>query len=213
LALLVIDAGDRKGLQLAARRITEGEIVALPTDTVYGLACDGFNQNAVARIYQIKRRSEKKPLVLFVSDVSQARLFAEVSDLAQKLMRQFWPGPLTLVCRASDTVPPWLRSGETVALRIPDHPIPLELVKTTKTPLATTSANLSGQPPATSAPQVVAALSDEIALVIDAGPSPLAHPSTILDATGPYPRILRQGALAKEIQEAIADLWSKSGDY
>lgn len=199
--------GDPDGVQVAAKKITEGEVVAIPTDTVYGLACDASNEAAVRRIYQIKGRSEEKPLVLFVSHLEQARQYAEIRERVEELMKRFWPGPVTFVCRARQSVPACIASGGTVALRIPSHPVPLDLVRRTASALATTSANLSGQPPALTAAEVSAALSRKISLVIDAGPAALGEPSTVLDVTGARPRMLREGAGAKQIQQAITELW------
>lgn len=197
--------GAPDGIEMAAEKVADGEVVAIPTDTVYGLACDALNEAAVRRIYEMKGREEDKPLVLFIGDVEQARQFAEIPEIAVGLMKRFWPGPVTFVCRARESVPAWIAPVGTVALRIPRHPVPLDLLKRTGIPLATTSANLSGQPPALTAAEVVAAFAEAIPLVVDGGPPALRKPSTVLDVTAPSPRILRRGAEEEQVRRAITD--------
>jgi L-threonylcarbamoyladenylate synthase len=205
--LLIVQAGEGSpgGLDLAAKKIAEGEVIAIPTDTVYGLACDAFRREAVRRIYQIKGRSEEKPLVLFIGDVEQAKELAQVSEAIERLMRRLWPGPVTFVCQAGDTVPPWISLDGTVGLRIPKHQVAIDLVKRAGTALATTSANISGQPPSTTANEVSTALRGQIALAIDAGPAAGGSPSAIIDVTVAPPRILREGPRMQEIKRAILE--------
>jgi len=189
--------------------IAAGQVVSVPTDTVYGLACDAFCREAVERIYEIKGRSRQKPLVLFVGRVEQALEYGEAPEAVHRLMQRLWPGPVTFVCLAGDSAPPWTAFGGTVGLRIPNHPVPLELANRLGTALATTSANLSGRPPALTAAEVAAMLSEEVALIVDGGAAALGRASTVLDVTGARPRILREGAGAREVLRAIEDLWPR----
>ena len=186
------------------RILNKGGIIAFPTDTVYGLGCDAFCLGAVERTYRVKRRPRHLPFPLLLSDRSQVTAVAKpLSGIALSLARQFWPGPLTLVLAKSDSLPPYLSSGGTVAVRISSHPICLTLIEGIGNPLVGTSANVSGRPAALTADEVRQQLGDEIDLIIDGGECPGGQESTIVDVTGIVPRILRQGIIPRDEIERL----------
>jgi len=180
----------------AVAALRRGELVVLPTDTVYGLAAHPRLPSAIARVYAVKERPAEKGLPLLVSGAEQANSLADVSPLGARLMARFWPGGLTLVLRARD-------GASTVAVRMPDHAVALALIGALDEPLATTSANRSGQPSCATAAAVRAQLPTGYAVLIDAGASPGGRDSTVLDLTAPVPRILRRGAVDVEDLEAV----------
>ncbi len=184
----------------AAELMTAGRLVAFPTETVYGLGTRADDAKAVRRIYAAKGRPATKPLSVLVSSAAAARAAAlHWSDLADQLAAAFWPGPLTLVVLRTELVADdVVAGGETVALRVPDHSAALRLLRACPFPIAAPSANLSGQPPATSANEVVDSLGGRISLVLDGGPTLVKTPSTVLDLTSLEGRgvILRQGAIS-----------------
>lgn len=192
----------------AAQLIREGGLVAVPTETVYGLAGNGLSQAAVEEIYTVKGRPETKPLSLMVSDESAMELYcSEVPPQARALARRFWPGPLTIVLRARECVPEIVRAGgETVGLRCPDHELTLRLLKRVSLPLAAPSANPSGESSPKNAEKVMEYFNGKINAVIDGGECGLGKESTIIDMShAPY-RILREGALsAEDIFTALAE--------
>lgn len=191
-------------LEKAAEVVRKGGVVALPTETVYGLVCDPFNPTAVARIYEIKGRPEKKPLVLFVRTAEEAQRYAaDLSSEARLLMEAFWPGPLTLVVRASEKAPhPLVVKDQTLGMRCPDHEAPQRLMEALDLPLASTSANRSGKPPLLTGEAVEREL-PEVDVVIP-GTAPGGTPSTVVDATRTPPVVLRKGALSlAKLEEVI----------
>ena len=195
-------------LSEAAKLIAAGELVAVPTETVYGLAGNGLDAAAVEKIYEVKGRPEVKPVSLMVPGAAAMTKYCEcVPKQAKYLAEKFWPGPLTIVLRAKDTVPEIVRAGgETVALRCPDHPMTLELLKKAKLPLAAPSANPSGAESPKTARQVMDYFDGKIAAVIDGGQCGIGTESTIIDmSSAPY-KILRRGALSEEsIRSALAE--------
>lgn len=182
---------DPSHISHAAERLRAGNVIAFPTDTLYGVGARAADPAAVARLYQVKRRPPNQPMVLLVRDRDQVERLAVVSLAAADLMARFWPGPLTLVLPAR--VP---TDGATVAVRAPNHDVALALLTALGEPMASSSANPAGQSPPVDADQVMAALGDELDLVLDGGPCQIGQPSTILDLSGAAPRILRQGAIA-----------------
>ena len=189
----------------AAEILRRGGLVGVPTETVYGLAGNGLDAEAVRRIYEVKGRPERKPLALMVPDAEAMPLYCrDVPAAAKELARRFWPGPLSIVLKAdTELVPDIVRAGgDTVSLRCPDHPLTLEALRLAGLPFAAPSANPSGQPSPKTAQEVYAYFSGQIEAVIDGGPCGLGRESTILDMSGTPYRILRQGALPAE---AVAD--------
>jgi L-threonylcarbamoyladenylate synthase len=181
---------DPSHIAQAAERLRAGAVIAFPTDTLYGVGARAADPAAVARLYEVKRRPAGQPMVLLVHDRDQVQQLAVVSPAAADLMARFWPGALTLVLPAR--VP---GEGATVAVRAPNHDVALALLSALGEPIASSSANPAGQPPPVDAEQVIAALDDELDLVLDGGPCAIGQPSTILDLSGAAPRILRQGAI------------------
>lgn len=191
-------------LDRAAALLREGKLVAVPTETVYGLAGNGLDESAVHAIYEVKGRPERKPLSLMVPDEKAMERYCEaVPPQAKALAKRFWPGPLTIVLKARPLVPEIVRAGgETVGLRCPDHPMTLQLLKLAEIPFAAPSANPSDAPSPKTAQEVGAYFDGQIAAIVDGGPCGLGRESTLLNmAATPY-RVLRQGALP---EEAIAD--------
>jgi L-threonylcarbamoyladenylate synthase len=182
-------------VDLAARALASAQVVGLPTDTVYGLAADPFSTGGADRLFRLKRRPREVDLPVLVADLDQAlELTTGVPDGARRLMDRFWPGALTLVLPRRPDLQADLGADEaTVGVRCPAHPVPLALCRATG-PIATTSANLHGQGPATTAAEVVATFGDSVAVVLDAGPCE-GEPSTVVDCTGAEPKLLREGAI------------------
>lgn len=185
-----------------------GGLVAVPTETVYGLAGNGLDEKAVAEIYEVKRRPEVKPLSLMVHDAASMERYCEnVPPQAYTLAKKFWPGPLTIVMKAKPCVPEIVRAGgETVGLRCPDHPLTLELLEKSGVPFAAPSANPSGEPSPKNADSVLKYFDGKIDAVLDGGECGIGCESTLIDLSRTPYRILRQGALpADEIADAFVD--------
>ncbi|MCC5969620.1 MAG: threonylcarbamoyl-AMP synthase [Pararhodobacter sp.] len=205
---LILPADDT-GLAQAAAILRAGELVAMPTETVYGLAGDACNDRAVARIFDAKNRPHFNPLIVHLSQLDQVAQIARLTQLAGRLAHAFWPGPLTLVLPLAPGhgLSPLVTAGlETVALRMPAHPIARALLERFNGPLAAPSANPSGRISPVSTAHVLAGLDGRIAAVIDGGDCAVGLESTILDATGPAPRLLREGGLARETIEDVLGL-------
>lgn len=198
---------EENDIPVAAASLRLGGLVAVPTETVYGLCANGLDAGAVAHLYEVKGRPEVKPLSLMVAGPAEIEKYAEhIPPAAFILAARFWPGPLTLVLEAKkDVVPSIVRAGkDTVGLRCPAHPLTLSLLERARLPLAGPSANPSGAPSPTTAQQVLAYFDGQIEGVIDGGECTLSRESTILDLTQKPFKILREGALAKEeIENAL----------
>lgn len=181
----------------AAALLRAGGLVIFPTETVYGLGARGLDAAAVERIYIAKERPPEKGLILAVAAPEQVTLVAHGVDArARRLMERFFPGPLTLVLPARDVVPAIVTGGgPTVAVRMPDHPVALALIRACGSPVAAPSANRSGEPPPRTAEEALRGLDGRVDLALDAGPCPVGTPSTIVDLTTSPPRILREGAI------------------
>jgi L-threonylcarbamoyladenylate synthase len=197
--LLKIDPGkpDAEKLAEAVRVLCEGGVVAFPTETFYGLGADARNETAVEKIFRIKGRNFRNPIsVIVASDREVIPLVEEIPAAAQILMKTFWPGPLTLVFRASSSVLPRLTADTgKIGIRVSSHPLARLLAGGLGGPLTATSANLSGGPECSSADAVIRALGELPGSVIDGGETPGGKGSTILDVTVFPPRILREGAI------------------
>ena len=192
----------------AAKLIKAGELVAVPTETVYGLAGNGMSEAAVEKIYEVKGRPAIKPLALMVHDPSAMKKYCEdVPSQALSLAKRFWPGPLSIVLKAKQSVPEIVRAGgKTVSLRCPDHPLTLELIKRAGLPLAAPSANPSGKESPKNAESVLNYFDGKIAAVIDGGECGIGTESTIIDMSAAPYKILRRGALSEEsIAQALSD--------
>ena len=190
----------RRQVDYGIQVLRQGGLVAYPTDTVYGLGASMSLPRAVQRVFAAKRRPRDMALPLLVADASQiAELAGRVPPVARQLIDSFMPGALTLVLPASRAVPATVTAGgSTVAMRIPDHPIPIALIEGIGTPLVGTSANLSGSPSPLTAAEVRSQFGDDIDTVIDDGERCRGTESTIVDVTGETPVILREGAISAE---------------
>ncbi|GAB3208420.1 L-threonylcarbamoyladenylate synthase [Marinactinospora thermotolerans] len=192
------------GISDAASSVRRGELVVLPTDTVYGIGADAFSPTAVARLLQAKGRGRDMPPPVLVGSVRAAHaLIDDLGSHGQDLIEEFWPGPLTIVCAATPSLSWDLGDTKgTVAVRMPMHPVALELLKEVG-PMAVSSANISGRPAATTAADARAQLGDSVAVYLDGGPCADDVPSTIVDLTYAVPRVLRDGAIPIERLRAV----------
>ena len=194
----ILSTGDAAAIPTALEVLKAGGLVAFPTDTVYGLASDLFNPDAIDRIYAAKDRDMSKAVAVLLATIEQLEQVAQgISPQASKLAARFWPGALTLVLARKAGLPANLSALPTIGVRMPDHSFARRLL-TAAGPLATTSANRSGMADATRTEQVLAQLEGRVDLVLDGGESPGGVPSTVVDCTGADVRILRQGAIPAE---------------
>lgn len=191
-------------ISTTAEYIKNSELVAFPTETVYGLGASAFNPEAVKKIFLVKERPAQNPLLIHVSSIDQVKkLVKQLPNAARVLMDKFWPGPLSLVLPASDNIPSVVRGGKaSIGLRMPSHPVALALIDAAG-PIAAPSANLSGRPSPVTAEHVRTDLDGKIAAVLDAGPTGIGLESTIIDLTGTDYRVLRQGGLPVETLEEV----------
>ncbi len=199
----------------AAKILREGELVALPTETVYGLAANAFDEKAVAKIFQAKDRPAQNPIIVHVASLDMAQRCVEYwPDLAQKLANAFWPGPLTLILPRSEKIPDAVTAGgKTVGVRWPSHPFIQAVIRACDFPLAAPSANHSGQISPTNAGHVKKSLGDKISLIIDGGQSQVGIESTVIDLTAQPPRLLRPGMIhAESLLAVVGELTLGFGD-
>ncbi len=203
-------AASDEGVRRAGAALAAGDLVAFPTETVYGLGADGTNPRAVANIYRVKGRPADNPLILHVADAAAAEALArEWPDDARRLAERFWPGPLTLVVPARAAVPAVVRGGlDTVAVRCPSHPVARRLLAAAGVPVAAPSANRSGHPSPTTAEGVARALGgpttpDVTVWLVDGGPSSIGVESTVVDVSGGRPLLLRPGGLPTTAIEGV----------
>ena len=184
-------------LDEAVRAIRRGGVIAMPTDTLYGLAVDPFRSEAVDRIFAVKGRAAERGLPLVAADVEQVTTcIGALPPLAERLASRFWPGPLTLLLVAPATLPPALGGGTaSVGVRVPAHAVARALCRACGCPLTATSANMSGAAPSASPDDIARTLGGRIDVLVDAGMAPGGPPSTIVDARGDAPLLVRQGAI------------------
>ena len=192
-------------IKVAGEVLKQGGIVAFPTDTVYGLGAVFDDEKAVRKIFAAKGREEKKPLSILVADIVQVELLSEIKsgEMAQKaerLMKKFWPGALTLIFQKKPGIPDAVTAGgETIGIRMPDMELTRELIRAAGKPLAAPSANTSGKRSSVSAREVLEDLDGKIDMVIDGGTCPVGVASTVVDMTGETPVILREGVITAEM--------------
>jgi len=190
-------------LREVAEVARNGGLVAFPTETVYGLGTNAFKEDSVRRIFEVKRRPPDNPVSVLVSDPDQVEKIGRVNDVALKLIREFFPGPITVVVDGKD-IPDVVTAGTgKVAVRMPDHPIALKIVEFAGVPLATPSANVSGKPSPTSADHVLQDFMGKIDIVVDGGETGIGIESTVVDTTTAPPRIIRPGAIPPEEIERV----------
>jgi len=189
-------------IEQGAALIRDGQLVAFPTETVYGLGGDAMNPEAVARIFEAKGRPGDNPLIAHIAHVKQLRplIACEPSETAIKMINAFWPGPLTMIFPRNENVPAILSAGlDTVAVRLPAHPVARALIMNADTPIAAPSANRSGRPSPTTAQHVFEDMDGRIPLIINGGACKVGLESTVVDMTGDVPRILRPGGITAEM--------------
>jgi len=188
---------EEEAIRIAADIIKDGGLVAFPTETVYGLGADYSNKKAIERIYKVKRRSKNKSLTLHISDMDMfKKLVSEVPSLAQKLINQFWPGPLTIILMSKD--------GKKTGYRMPNHKVALNLINKCGKPMVAPSANISGEAPPSDAHEVLKTLGHRADMILDAGKTAIGRESTVVDATVFPCRVLREGAVSKS---RLAEAW------
>lgn len=197
---MILQSDSTEALQQAARLLQVGETVAFPTDTVYGLGANALDADAIKKIYTAKGRPPEKPLILLIHDQMQLQTFVNhIPETALKLIQAFWPGPLTLVLPLKENViVPEVSCGfSTIGVRMPNHPVALQLLKLANVPIAAPSANLSGNPSPATAEEVRNDLDGRIAAILSGGACNIGQASTIVDVCQNPPILLRQGSITK----------------
>lgn len=198
---------DANGIAQASRMIRAGEVIAVPTETVYGIVADATNKEAIRLLYKIKRRSDSKPCQVLVRNMRAAQQLAYFDRYAEKLAQSFWPGPLTMIlpCKEDASIAGGVQaSDKTIGLRVPDHQVMQAILLHLDIPLAASSANGAGDMSPLTALEARAALGDAVGMVLDGGRSIIGQASTVLDISGKSPRILREGVIARrQIEEVL----------
>lgn len=212
--IIKIDPADPEpAFSLSRDVIYRGGVIVFPTDTFYGLGVDPKNEEAVKRLFHIKGREERQPILLLIAGSGQAGEWAEaVSEQAEQLARTYWPGALTLVLKARKHVLSLLTGGtDTIGLRVPGNAVTRKLLTFLKTPLTGTSANISGRPSPSTVGEIDALLREQVDLILDGGPAPGGKPSTVLDVSAGQVRVLREGAITiTELEMRNAEEKNKS---
>jgi len=205
--LSLLKKPDAKTLAKAGELVRAGQVVVYPTETLYGLGADATNAVAIKKIFLMKGRPESSPISVIVADMEMLKeLVEEVNPISERLIKAFWPGPLTIIFKARKSLPAELTAGAgSIGVRIPDSSIAIGLVRAARRPVTATSANLSGKEPPSSMSGMLSQLAEEPAMVIDVGELPSSAPSTVVDPRGKTVKILRQGAIGeKAIMEVMA---------
>jgi L-threonylcarbamoyladenylate synthase len=194
----VIAITNPNSIKRAIHVLEEGRLVAFPTDTVYGIGALAFEIRSIERLYKAKTRNNELPLPILIAGPDQLGMVSKnLTTIARILAHQFWPGPITLIMERNPDLPQDMSGTSTVGVRVPDHKFARELFMKVG-PLAVTSANLSGQPSAVNAEEVLRYLDGRIDLLVDGGPTPGQVPSTVVDCTGETPLILRKGPITED---------------
>ena len=197
----------KESLLLAKQLLSEGQVVAFPTETVYGLGAWAMSPEGVSRIYEAKGRPSDNPLIVHIApgfDLEKLQIVSKVPEAAAPLMERFWPGPLTLIMPKGEKISNRITGGlDTVAVRMPAHPVALQLIQSTGMPIVAPSANTSGRPSPTTAVHVWEDMNGRIPLILEGGECQVGLESTILDLTGEVPMILRPGAITQEMLEEV----------
>lgn len=195
---LILPAEKPAAIESAIALLREGEIIAFPTDTVYGLASDAFHAPGIIKLFEAKGRDSNKAISILVGSSDQVRLItSHMTKIAKKLTEKFWPGGLTVIVPRKESIPELISTTKNIGIRMPDHSIALELLRSFG-PLATTSANLSGGSNPQSAIDVFDQLNGRIPLILNGGVCPGGIPSTVVDCTGEIPVVLRIGAIPED---------------
>lgn len=191
---------DERQLKEASKQLALGKIGVFPTDTVYGIGCDAFHQDAILQLFKLKHRTPSKPISVLISDIKMLeKLTIDVTEAESKLMKSFWPGPLTIIFRKNPSISNHLTANlDTIGIRMPNHKIALKLIEYANTPIATTSANLSDKPDGTCLSAIASYFKDKVSFLIDDGPSPIGVASTIVKMENNIPHILREGSISED---------------
>lgn len=188
----------REDYEAVCQVLEAGKLVVYPTDTVYGLGCDPFEVPAVERVFEVKRRPSEQPIALALTTPDQIPKYAHVTPAAQRIIAKHLPGPVTILLRATKDAPlPLVSSTGLIGIRVPDHSVAIAIAKAFG-PITTTSANVHGGSSPATCEEARAQLGDTVDLYIDCGPTPLGKESTIVDASGESPKVIREGALRRE---------------
>ncbi|MBA3075637.1 MAG: threonylcarbamoyl-AMP synthase [Anaerolineae bacterium] len=195
---ITLPAENPESISSALSLIRDGEIVAFPTDTVYGLGADPFQATGIIKLFEAKGRDSNKAIAILIGSIEQASLVTDyMPDMAIRLCEVFWPGMLTVIVPRKNTLPELISNVDRIGIRMPNHPVALEMLRTYG-PLATTSANLSGKPDAITAKDVFDQLANRVPLILDGGKCQGGVPSTVIDCSGSEPVILREGPVSIE---------------
>ncbi|MFO7635756.1 MAG: L-threonylcarbamoyladenylate synthase [Clostridia bacterium] len=200
---------NEQAIDICSRILLEGGLVAFPTETVYGLGANALNAEAVKKIFLAKGRPQDNPLILHVLDMGMAKEYVtDIPVVAQVLAKAFWPGPLSMIFKKSGVLPPVVTAGlDTVAVRVPDHPVALALIRGCNVPISAPSANTSGRPSPTDGSHVMEDLSGKIDAIIDSGKCRIGLESTVVDLTVHPPRVLRPGGIPfSELSILVKDI-------
>lgn len=191
---------DNSKLKIAANMIEKGKIVIFPTETVYGIGTNGINEKAVARLYEIKRRPLNKPISLLVNSIEMINMIAkDITDIEYKLIKEFLPGPLTIILKKKNIVPDLVTANsDTVGVRMPKNEIALKLIEYSGVPIATPSANISGKPSGIDMKDIMKDFNKKVDCFIDSGPSEIGVSSTVVQVIDGKPHILRHGSITEE---------------
>ena len=203
--VIKVNSSSDPGVKKAAELLKKGEVVAIPTETVYGLAANAFDEKAVEKIFAAKGRPSDNPLIVHISELSQwAELVESIPENALALARAFWPGPLTIILKKSSLIPPRTSGGlDTVGVRMPLHPTARAIISAAGVPLAAPSANNSGKPSTTTAEHCLHDLDGKIPLIIDSGECSVGVESTVVTLVPKVPRVLRPGGISLEMLEDV----------
>ncbi len=205
--LKVTEENKNEAVKRAAKLLLDGDIIGLPTETVYGLAANAYDVDAIRKIYRVKGRPQDNPLIVHISDFVMLQDIAEINSWAVELAKVFWPGPLTMVLSKKPAISDIVScSLPTVAVRMPSHPVAAAVIEAADVPLAAPSANLSGRPSTTTAQHVFDDMNGKIPLILDGGSCDVGVESTVISLTGAHPQILRPGIISLEqIKEVLPD--------
>ncbi|MBE5800928.1 MAG: threonylcarbamoyl-AMP synthase [Clostridiales bacterium] len=197
---------DEENLLLAANALKDGQLVGIPTETVYGLGADALNENAVRAIFAAKGRPADNPLIVHVADIDAAMPLCEIDQRSRRVMEAFCPGPITLLMPKKPCVPSVVNAGlSSVAIRIPSHPVAQKLLRLSGVPVAAPSANTSGKPSPTTAQHVYDDLQGKLACIVDGGACQVGLESTVVDMTSPIPTVLRPGGVTPDMLLTVLD--------
>ena len=202
---VILSAENQESIQSAIALFRAGDIVAFPTDTVYGLGADPFQASGIIKLFEAKGRDSNKAIAILIGSLDQATLVTDhMTDMAVRLCEEYWPGGLTVIVHKKNTLPDLISNTDRIGIRIPDHPHTLKLLQSYG-PLATTSANMSGKSNTQSAQEVLEQLGSRIPMILDGGICPGGVPSTVVDCSGEEPVVLREGPIKqKDIEKLLA---------